>query len=373
MESMEDFKSNDTVQSTRSDDSSDLEIMSKMGITNLVPSFVRDMCTKPQNIELRVCHDAPTHQSTYTYSITWEDDSDGKQKNILEEIKKKKTAADERNSKGMGVSAHLVPSTITDSLPNYPLPYPPPVFAICDGPCKKSFPSNLLNTIGRCGHYICAACYGIVRNSDGTNGCSSAHCNWDGETRQDAKRFFRKEICPKQRERAREMKSLGIDVKSASSSSRSHSNSMTSSPNTQNTCGYSDEIDCNLKSSKSLFKLTFPSKNEIIGVKLIILDNIHFNGTQHLSRNIAELEFQSSTKIKKAITALLFQKFTEFPPPGLLYHVELQPNMKRKIRRIRSKEYDFKALFDFSQIAEYIVFLMDFGGFLKDGEDIHYS
>ncbi|EFO98966.1 hypothetical protein CRE_06162 [Caenorhabditis remanei] len=372
MESMEDFKSNDTVQSTRSDDSSDEEFMSKMGITNLVPSFVRDMCTKPQNIELRVCYDAPTHQSTYTYSITWEDDSEGKEKKILEEIKK--TTA-RKDSFGKGVSAHLVPTTVTDSLIHQPLPYPPPVFAICDGPCKKSFPSNLLNTIGRCGHYICAACYGIVRNSDGTYGCSSAHCNWEGETRSDAKRFFREEICPKQRQRAREMKSLGIDVKSAStsSSSKSHSNSMKSSPISQNTCGYSDETDCILKSSKSSFKLIFPSKNEIIGVKLIILETMQFDGSQHLSRNVAELEFQSTTKIKKAISALLFQKFNKFPPPGLLYHVELQPNMKRKIRRIRSKEYDSMALFDFSQIAEYIVFLMDFGGFVKDGSEINYS
>lgn len=155
---------------------------------------------------------------------------------------------------------------------------PPPVTAICDGPCKKAFPSNLLNTIGRCGHYLCTACYGILKNSDGTTGCSSRMCYWKGKDRKEAKKNFEKEVCRKQRLRAREMKSRGIDVKSASSaSSRTSPSPHESSEETD--CAVGSVMD-NLSNAKGDFRLIYPLLQEMIGVKLYVLEQLDILGVQ---------------------------------------------------------------------------------------------
>lgn len=336
----------------------DIEMQPKKGVQQLIPAFIREMCKQPQSVELRVSYDAPTQQSTYTYSITWEEDDVDQEKEyraILERMERmgRSTASDTRAP-------------------------PIPVLAVCDGPCKKTFPSNLLNTIGRCGHYLCVACFGIVQNSDGTNGCSAAHCNWKGDTRKEAKKHFEKEICEKQRIRAREMKEIGVDVKSAStaSSSSSRTNSKKSSPSTTTMKTDSSTLLSSPRSAPSTpskfhkFHLTYPSKQEIIGVKLFILEEMLINGKAH---NVAELEFTSSKLVKNAVTALVVQKFKEIPTDhqGVLYHVELMPNLKRRLNRVRGRDYQVKALFEFSQIAEHIVFVLDFGGFVKDGQCVH--
>ncbi|UMM26605.1 hypothetical protein L5515_010237 [Caenorhabditis briggsae] len=345
------------------------------GIHKLIPPFVRDMCSNPMSVALRVAYDAPTQQSTYTYSITWEDELDPEEKymEMMEKLEKVGSAT-------KGVKADLLPTPSDDIASHHGLT---PVSATCDGPCKKSFPSNLLLTLGRCGHYLCAACYGIVKNSDGTSGCSAAHCNWKGETRKESKKNFEKEICQKQRIRAREMKSLGIDVKSASAAS-SKSNSKNSSPAISTISNVSkipilSETDCSIllsspisssSSKKSRFHLIYPSEQEIIGVKLFILDQMPINGRPH---TVAELEFLSHRSVKHVVTSLIIQKLKSLPAAhdGVLYHVELQADMKRRLRRVRTKEYHSRVLCEFSQIAEHIIFVLDFGRFVKDGQEVN--
>lgn len=360
------------------------------GIHQLIPHFVREMCKKPQSVELRVSYDAQKLQSTYTYSLRWEDDADHQKEfeQVMEKMEKGKIGGDGESGKSASVSRGAV------------LPVP----ALCDGPCKKSFPSNLLNTIGRCGHYLCVACYGIVKNSDGTNGCSAAHCNWAGDTRKEAKKYFEKEICQKQRIRAREMKNVGVDVKPASSASSSSSrnnskrSSPTSSSSTKSTVTdsistvistvtstsksfseVSEETDCSIllsspisssTSSRKSFNLIYPSKQEIIGVKLFILEEMREH--THCSTHVAESEFASCKPVNLAITALIRQKYPKIPkkPRGVLYHVELMPKLKRRLNRIHTKDYQTKALFDFPQIGEHILFILDFGDFVCDGQGV---
>uniref|UniRef100_A0A1I7TD58 RING-type domain-containing protein n=1 Tax=Caenorhabditis tropicalis TaxID=1561998 RepID=A0A1I7TD58_9PELO len=344
-----DFKSNETVQSLSTSPETQGST-SNTGIQSLIPQFLSDICKEPICVELRVSYDAPTVQSTYYYSITWEEESeDSKYKEILEQRLTPKDNVEpptERSNR----SFHGVT----------------PVRVLCDGPCKREFSSNLLNTIGRCDHLLCAACYGIVKNQDGTNGCSSASCNWKGANRKEAKRFFEKEICAKQRARAREMKALDIDVKSASSAS-SNSNSFKSQPSTPTG---TSETDCSVLEP---FSLSFPSKNELIGVKMIIFEpKRHGKGWYEDS---AELEALSSSKINKVITDLVLQKYNPLPRHhhGVLYHVELQPNKAKKAIRVRTAKYNSAFLYDFSQISpkgDSTVFLLDFGGFVKDGDEL---
>ncbi|CAI5447351.1 unnamed protein product [Caenorhabditis angaria] len=93
---------------------------------------------------------------------------------------------------------------------------PPPVLARCDGPCMAEFPSNQLMIVGKCEHLLCKACYGIVKNDDGSYGCSNFYC-WvePRETFQKAKQNYRK-IIQKQNSRAHKFKKDGEDLRSSS-------------------------------------------------------------------------------------------------------------------------------------------------------------
>ncbi|CAA84333.1 RING-type domain-containing protein [Caenorhabditis elegans] len=353
---MTDFNSNETNNSLLSSASSFSSFLPVPGILELIPPFVRDMCKSPKNVEMRVAFDAPTQQSTYTYSINWEDNenSDDKYLKILQKSISRSTSIGSLNTIKSTTVVHDVP---------------PPVTAICDGPCKKAFPSNLLNTIGRCGHYLCTACYGILKNSDGTTGCSSRMCYWKGKDRKEAKKNFEKEVCRKQRLRAREMKSRGIDVKSASSaSSRTSPSPHESSEETD--CAVGSVMD-NLSNAKGDFRLIYPLLQEMIGVKLYVLEQLDILGVQH---NVVELEVQSTTKVNRVITSLLREYFQTLPPDqsGVLYHVELEPGWSRRVRRVRTKQYNSLELYNFSKVDEYIVFVMDFGAFLKNGVKINF-
>ncbi|CAL2038869.1 unnamed protein product [Caenorhabditis brenneri] len=417
------------------------------GIQSLVPQYVRDMCKNHLiSSELRVSYDAPTNQSTYIYSITWEDQEDGPQEQISTVVTKKVEQEPELKAVKT-VSSQKIAAVV-------------PVTAKCDGPCKREFPSNLLSTIGRCGHYLCSACYGIVKETDGTVGCSSrtcfwkgasreeskknyekdvcqkqrekaldmnsrgidvkpasaassiqelssnsttsmpvisetSHCNWRGNNRKEAKKYFEKEVCQKQRIRAREMKSREIDVKSASSASSSSKTASLKSGPTTPTTSTSEETDCSFQvpstpsvdssmcsstssqesSKSSKFKLVYPSEEELISVKLYILEPTSSKSkksAQYLT-HVTEYEVLSNIKVDKLITALILQKYESLPRKntGVLYHVELQPNWSRRARQVPASAYTSAALYEFSQIADHIIFLVDFGGFVTDGSVVN--
>ncbi|KAK6044262.1 hypothetical protein COOONC_18233 [Cooperia oncophora] len=46
----------------------------------------------------------------------------------------------------------------------------------CDGPCGHKYPPEALEALGRCGHFLCDICHGLVYNEDGTKGCSNFDC-----------------------------------------------------------------------------------------------------------------------------------------------------------------------------------------------------
>ncbi|VDO66221.1 unnamed protein product [Haemonchus placei] len=37
----------------------------------------------------------------------------------------------------------------------------------CDGPCGHTYPPESLDLLGRCGHFLCKVCHGLVQNDDG--------------------------------------------------------------------------------------------------------------------------------------------------------------------------------------------------------------
>ncbi|CAI5441806.1 unnamed protein product [Caenorhabditis angaria] len=133
---------------------------SNSNIPYLIPSYLEKMKMYSKVAEIRVMYDAPTKQTTYTYQLNWNCDANQREACIK--------SLEKGNHIGKQAT---VPRSKKDS--EYP------VIAVCDGPCENAYPSNKLNILGRCGHYLCDKCYEIVKNSDGTRGCSSYACNWE--------------------------------------------------------------------------------------------------------------------------------------------------------------------------------------------------
>ncbi|CAI2351743.1 unnamed protein product [Caenorhabditis sp. 36 PRJEB53466] len=292
-------------------------------------------------VELRVSHDAPTFQTTYTYMIAWDQDMTASEQKKYS-LNKKPSAVSLKSSKSMPGG-------------------PAPVDVVCDGPCKRIFPSSLLNTIGRCDHYLCNACYGIVTNSDGTPGCSALSCYGKGNTRKEAKKFHEKEVCQKQRERARDMKSRGIDVKSASSFSSLTSNlSVSSKSSTSIGSAESDGITSTFTEQPSAQKLKIP---ESVKVKLIIVESTKDYGMLH---TLAELGTLSTTRMLEAVNMLMYRKKRdpdEYLRRGTLYYAKQTKDGTREMRRVPKREYSNLNLYHFPKIADYIALVLDMGDF----------
>ncbi|EFO98811.1 hypothetical protein CRE_30213 [Caenorhabditis remanei] len=76
----------------------------------------------------------------------------------------------------------------------------------CDGPCGAMFPSGLLITMGKCDHLLCKACFGIVKNPDGSYGCSNFQCWSEPSASLQKEESNYKKVINKQKYRARKIK-----------------------------------------------------------------------------------------------------------------------------------------------------------------------
>lgn len=330
------------------------------GIQLLVPQYVRDMCKNNLiSSELRVSYDAPTQQSTYTYSITWEDQEDGLQELQQFSTVVTKTVEPEPELKAVQtVSSQKIAAVA-------------PVTAKCDGPCKKEFPSNLLSTIGRCGHYLCSACYGIVKNTDGTVGCSSRQCFWKGASREETKKNYEKDVCQKQREKALDMNSRGIDVKPASAASSNQelsSNSTTSMPVTSETSS-SQQSSGNLKVISSYKKPAEPKAP--VKVRLIIVESSVAYGMTH---TYIEKPFKAGSSFVKVMRRLLRRKRRDpdlYLPKGNIYYGLLKDDDKLGMRRIRMTSYDSLTIDEVPKLGERLVLIMDMDNYVTKGNRIY--
>ncbi|CAA84663.1 RING-type domain-containing protein [Caenorhabditis elegans] len=313
----------------------------------LIPSYICDLCESPKTSELRVAHDAPTFQTTYSYSISWDVEMDDVEhyRNVMETVSKS-SAISSRSSFGGA---------------------PSPVVVKCDGPCKKEFPSNLLSTIGRCGHYLCTACFDIVKNADGTYGCSSQQCYWKGSSRQESKKYYEKDICRKQRAKALGMKDLGIDVKPASSAS--------SNP-IKETSDSSSETNCSLSSGtvsfnhRMLNSLTPVAENSV-AIMMVLVEPVEVYGIVH---SYVKMSFPLNTNLAKALGAMLHRKkkvLGDNVANGQLYFGFVNDDEKIGMRRIKSNYYDSLMVAEIPKFDDRVVLIFDVGDYVARGFKIY--
>ncbi|EFP03116.1 hypothetical protein CRE_28318 [Caenorhabditis remanei] len=336
----------------------------------LIPPFIRTFCNpKPMAAELRVTYDAPTSQCTYTYSILCVEDDNAK--NNCEEVK---SLQKPELKKMVSTSAFAVT--------------PSPVSALCDGPCKKEFPSNLLNTIGRCGHYLCTACYGIVKNNDGTNGCSSLSCFWKGSSREESKKNYERDICRKQRAKATDMNARGIDVKPASAASSgidtsSYRPTFSRTHSETNMSSYSpSESLCIIPSVRKPPK--FDSK---VCTRLVIVEPHSTYGMTHVYCNSRLLP---STNLLTALKTMLNRKLkptTDYILSGHLYYGLINEAGVLGMRKIKVSKYGDLTVADIPKMQvlngkkrffnelffrnNRLVLIMDLGYYVEKGVKIY--
>uniref|UniRef100_A0A1I7T5C5 RING-type domain-containing protein n=1 Tax=Caenorhabditis tropicalis TaxID=1561998 RepID=A0A1I7T5C5_9PELO len=324
------------------------------GMASLIPEYIREICKNPKSAELRVSYDAPTVQSTYTYSITWESDE-------IEAVAKGRVLKSVPNPTKFGKLPLLDGHVKVVSAPSLT-----PVTALCDGPCKKEFSSNLLSTVGRCGHYLCSACYGIVKNDDGSNGCSALRCFWQGASREESKRNYEKNVCRKQRKKAMDMSSRGIDVKPASVASSISELSSAPTPMPKRTNSETDLSSYgNLTQIPSYRKPVKSSKS--IKVRLILVEAAENYSIAH---TYMEHRIKPETKLIRTLQYLLKKKNKSpesYIPSARLYYGMLTEEDKLGMRRIKKSCYDEVTVDEVPRLGDRLVLIMDMNDFVSKG------
>ncbi|CAD6194834.1 unnamed protein product [Caenorhabditis auriculariae] len=246
-----------------------------------VPPVLAPLNVQAKAFELVAKHDPVTKATQYTYRLIW------------------------------NIPTDSVPE-IGERLKNTPLKLVSPsaenaemLRSQCDGPCRAMHYAKDLNVLGRCNHLLCAACYGLVVNEDGTPGCSSYRCYWKYN-------ISKKRGLPKTaRKKARDLKINGVnDVKEASLAESKTSLTNESKSQSSDTISRFIEsksqisdircspLNTSLKPIPSVLndiskagadgELSFPNMTEMILLRVIILENGPYDTVQraHLAREV---------------------------------------------------------------------------------------
>ncbi|CAJ0915255.1 unnamed protein product, partial [Mesorhabditis belari] len=130
-----------------------------------VPPVLRTLVFSPIQAALTATYNEKSNLTRFKYELTW-----------TEKIDEEKAQADPYNQKSA-----LSPGSLDDAISSATSTISTHSMlrvkngVKCDGPCGLFHQSSQLINVGRCDHYLCKACSGIVINSDGSTGCS----NWD--------------------------------------------------------------------------------------------------------------------------------------------------------------------------------------------------
>ncbi|CAJ0914498.1 unnamed protein product, partial [Mesorhabditis belari] len=167
-----------------------------------VPPILRSATIVPSDCTFTARYNKNTKLINYKYEMTWN------------ELHESLDRAEERDDSFHKVEA-IEPKVM------------------CDGVCKKKHKPKKLSQRGRCGHYLCVPCSTLVKNPDGTDGCSAWQCyrsafGWESE--QQAKKYYETRICAsKERDKLQPI-SCCASVASANKSPISSSPLATSTP-----------------------------------------------------------------------------------------------------------------------------------------------
>ncbi|CAI5449900.1 unnamed protein product [Caenorhabditis angaria] len=331
--------------------------MRKRQMKQLIPPYLSEFKLMGSFAELRVSYDAPTDQSIYTYTLKW-DDEGSERKNYAT------TSETDTSSK--------IPKKSAAENTDYP------VMTNCDGPCSNVYPSNKLNILGRCGHYLCDNCYGIVKNDDGTKGCSSFSCNWKEESTKNDIADYEKEICQNQRKRAEKMQSEGHSVKVASSythtsllSTRTSSTtlidpfdvtSVTSLTKSGSTSKSGSSARTLRAREKAEHKNKYPSAHELITTKVMIIEEPPKNNVLHSSSFHSQLETSTSNNLRSVIERIMRENekhLEEYMKTGKLYYIHGLSDGTKQFKHINQDQLKTKKLYEFPLFGNYLFFILD--------------
>ncbi|WKY10373.1 hypothetical protein Q1695_002599 [Nippostrongylus brasiliensis] len=285
----------------------------------------------------------------------------------------------------------------------------------CDGPCGGKYPPEEMEVIGRCGHFLCKVCHGLVYNEDGTKGCSNFYCAYASLysflPEEYARKAYENQITSRQRAIFSSREKIQPDQQSLSSRSpRKHSktkkqraatpkcHSPKRSPRRQRmaspkkskktpqgedtstaqpTKGERTPLDQHRSRSNIMDDIFSDvstvsstqegptSEFELLHIRLMIFEPGPFNTIKrvHISR-----EMSAALTVKEALDALMDKRAIRHECPSKLYFCA--DNSRESLRRITVEEFETTRLWQYPARNSVLHFVLDTVGHLRGrGED----
>ncbi|WKY10372.1 hypothetical protein Q1695_002599 [Nippostrongylus brasiliensis] len=212
-----------------------------------------------------------------------------------------------------------------------------------------------MEVIGRCGHFLCKVCHGLVYNEDGTKGCSNFYCAYAS-----LYSFLPEEYARKAYENQSKKTPQGEDTSTAQPTKgertpldqhRSRSNIM-------------DDIFSDVSTVSSTQEGP-TSEFELLHIRLMIFEPGPFNTIKrvHISR-----EMSAALTVKEALDALMDKRAIRHECPSKLYFCA--DNSRESLRRITVEEFETTRLWQYPARNSVLHFVLDTVGHLRGrGED----
>nr|CDJ92061.1 Protein F37A8.2 [Haemonchus contortus] len=131
---------------------------------SFLPPILAALNITPEDCKLVANYDRSSNQTRFTFSVSWNND------NIDD---------DDDDRLTLSVRDYVDESSQAIQDPQAFMPkssWKKNEMTKCDGPCGHTYPPESLDLLGRCGHFLCKVCHGLVQNDDGTRGCSNFDC-----------------------------------------------------------------------------------------------------------------------------------------------------------------------------------------------------
>ncbi|EYB81108.1 hypothetical protein Y032_0392g582 [Ancylostoma ceylanicum] len=124
-----------------------------------VPPALSSLHIKPNSCQLVASYSESANQTGFTFSVSWTNE---------DSTAKIKTANDDDNDLVLSIRAPVdETSKFLSSVKHSTKGATSRENILCDGPCGRRYPPESMKVLGRCGHFLCDVCYGLVYNDDG--------------------------------------------------------------------------------------------------------------------------------------------------------------------------------------------------------------
>ncbi|KAE9421532.1 hypothetical protein Angca_000069 [Angiostrongylus cantonensis] len=330
-----------------------------------IPPVFASLNIKPEHCKLVVNYEKSLNRTRFTFSVSW---TEKNQERVLGDNSLVLSVREPVDEKSFVVRRRTMPTMPTDEM------------ITCDGPCGHTYSPKAMNVLGRCGHFLCNNCHGLVYNDDGTKGCSNFQCVfatlYDYLPEDSARKAYENQIV--KRQRARDMQrdqstSLKSNDPLPSSSIRRRQAGLSCTRTRRKPASSSsgDAFQCNKHLLKEIFSDTslnsrcqeVPSSEfELLNIRLMIFEPGPFKTIRRI--HICH-EMPASLTLKEAIDELVEGKIgaIRHECPSRLFLCT--DKSSGGLRKISVEEFETALLWQYPARNSTLHFVLDAVGYLK--------